>query len=107
MSDLFVSSSQHEGFGLVYLEAMACGLPVICYDFGGQTDFLTDGETGHVVALNDRQRFMECCRELSAATDRRKQFGATNLVRVEEFFIEHCAARYESLFEEVIAEHKR
>jgi glycosyltransferase involved in cell wall biosynthesis len=48
-ADIFVSASQHEGFGLVFLEAMAYRLPIICFDHGGQTDFLNDGETGFVV----------------------------------------------------------
>ena len=56
IADAFVSTSQHEGFGLVFLEAMACGLPIVCYDRGGQTDFLASGETGFVVQLNDTDR---------------------------------------------------
>ena len=59
ISDVFVSASQHEGFGLVFLEAMAFGLPVVCYDRGGQTDFLTSGETGAVVRLNDTRSVRE------------------------------------------------
>lgn len=51
MCDLYVSTSQHEGFGLVFLEAMASGLPIICYDQGGQMDFLRDQETGYLVSL--------------------------------------------------------
>ena len=64
MSDLYVSSSQHEGFGLVFLEGMAAGLPVVCYDHGGQTDFLEDGATGYLVPLNDREKLGNCIREL-------------------------------------------
>ena len=102
MSDAFISTSQHEGFGLVYLEAMACGIPVVCYDYGGQTDFLTDGETGYLVPLNDREAFLDRCRALGEQRDACRAMGATNLERVEEYFIENCAAQYESLFEEVI-----
>ncbi len=48
-SDLFVSASWHEGFGLPPLEAMACGTPVVLTDSGGVRDFARDGENGLVV----------------------------------------------------------
>ena len=51
LSDFYLSTALHEGFGLVFLEAMKCGLPIICYNRGGQNDFLVDGRTGFLVLL--------------------------------------------------------
>ncbi len=101
-SDLFVSTSQHEGFGLVFLEAMAYGLPIVCYDRGGQTDFLSTPETGHVVRLNDLVAFTEAVRALAASPERRAAIGRHNVAAVEQFFVERCAERYEALFETVL-----
>jgi len=42
-----------EGLGIVYLEASACGLPVIAGDSGGAPDAVLVGETGYVVAGNN------------------------------------------------------
>mgnify|MGYP001029682712 CR=1 FL=1 len=103
VSDVFVSTSQHEGFGLVFLEAMAQGLPIVCYDRGGQTDFLTSGETGYVVPLNERERFKDALLSLYRDPHARRTQGERNLQRVEQFFIDTCAARYEQVFEEVLA----
>ncbi|MGH8129324.1 MAG: glycosyltransferase family 4 protein, partial [Steroidobacteraceae bacterium] len=102
-ADVFVSASQHEGFGLVFLEAMALGLPIICYNKGGQTDYLTTGETGHVVPLGDVKTFAGAIRQLSEAAEDRRRFGEANRRLVEEFLIERCAARYEVIFERSIA----
>ena len=97
-ADIFVSTSQHEGFGLVFLEAMAFGLPVVCYDRGGQTDFLKSRETGHVIKLNDLADFTRALVELHDQPEMRREIGRNNLQRVEAYFIDRCAERYESVF---------
>lgn len=107
ISDIFVSTSQHEGFGLVFLEAMASGLPVICYDHGGQTDFLEHTKTGYVLSLNDEVSFMRYCQILINDANARVQMGRENLRRVEELYIDRCAARYEDTFDKVIAQYHR
>jgi glycosyltransferase involved in cell wall biosynthesis len=107
MSDVYVSTSQHEGFGLVFLEGMASRLPVICYDFGGQTDFLEDGKTGYLVPLNDLETFIERCRHLVKDGKLRRAIGWNNVQRVNEFFLETCAQRYEELFQAVLGASSR
>jgi glycosyltransferase involved in cell wall biosynthesis len=102
VADVFVSTSQHEGFGLVFLEAMAFGLPIVCYDRGGQTDFLSTPATGHVVPLNDARAFNDAVRALRDSPQRREEIRRSNLLRVEDYFIGRCAERYERVFERAI-----
>jgi glycosyltransferase involved in cell wall biosynthesis len=102
ISDIFVSTSQHEGFGLVFLEAMAFGLPIVCYDRGGQVDFLSTPATGAVVPLNDIDTFTRAVLELHASPDRRGEIRRNNLTAVETYFIDRCARRYEAIFERAV-----
>jgi len=53
LADVFAMPSTGEGFGIVFLEAMACGTPVLAGNRDGSVDALDGGRLGHLVAPND------------------------------------------------------
>jgi phosphatidylinositol alpha-1,6-mannosyltransferase len=59
LADLFVMPSTGEGFGIVYLEAMACGCPVLAGNKDGSVDALADGELGRLVDPDDSEALLE------------------------------------------------
>jgi glycosyltransferase involved in cell wall biosynthesis len=56
--DVFALTSDHEPFGMVLLEAMAAGLPIICSDSGGGAEVARD--VGVLFALGDDRQLAEC-----------------------------------------------
>jgi glycosyltransferase involved in cell wall biosynthesis len=86
---------------------MASGLPIICYDYGGQTDFLENDYTGYLIQLNDQVSLAHCCQRLIFNADSRRRIGQENQRRVEDFYIDRCAAHYENLFSEVIKDTRK
>ena len=101
-SDIFVLPSVHEGFGLVFLEAMYCGLPVIASSSGGQTDFLRDGETGFLVPVGDVDALAEKILQLAGDEGLRRRISDFNRRYVEGFHIAGVARQYEALFSRVV-----
>jgi len=79
-ADIFaLTSINHEksveGFGQVYLEASAVGLPVVAHDVGGVSEAVCDGKTGILVKPNDRSGLTDAFARLIASPELRREFG--------------------------------
>ncbi len=61
---IFIQTSHHEGFCLTVLEAMACGVPVICTNADGNMDFCVDGKNCIIVEQNNVDELASAMREL-------------------------------------------
>ncbi|MEO1378182.1 MAG: glycosyltransferase [Cyanobacteria bacterium J06635_10] len=70
LADAYIMPSQ-EGFGIVYLEAMACGIPVLSGDADGSADPLQDGKLGWRVPHRDRDAVAAACIEILKGDDQR------------------------------------
>lgn len=82
-SDVFVFPSYFEGFGLVLLEAMACGLPAIASDMSAAPDILSS-EEGHIVPAGDIDALTESLRWCAANRDRLAPKGANARAKAEQ-----------------------
>lgn len=100
-SDVFALASLHEGFGVVYLEAMYCGLPIVAADEGGQVDLLQDGATGKLVPIGDAKAIGDGLSELLADETLAERISDHNRKRIQKFSVSHLADRYEQAFRRV------
>lgn len=100
--DIFAMPSKAEGFGIVYLEALACGKPVLAGDRDGARDALNDGELGLLVDADNVERIAgEIIRVLRREHDHPRIFEANYLNRrVTELF---GVARFQQTVREHLA----
>lgn len=100
--DLFVLSSHYEGFGMVLIEAMAAGTPIISTDLDTSREILRDGESGVLVRPGDAGALAAAIGPLLGDTDRRAQFAAAAQRTVEQRFSDRAmVAGVERLYTEL------
>lgn len=97
-ADIFTLTSMHEGFGIVYMEAMYCGLPVICSNEGGQTDFLKNKENAILINVGDIDACVNAVLLLYKDKKLYKKLSENNKVKVTDFYAEKIAGSYIKIF---------
>ncbi|MEE1290589.1 MAG: glycosyltransferase family 4 protein [Spirochaetota bacterium] len=85
-SDVFILLSFYENLALVYLEANACGVPVIGSDVGGTREAIDDKTTGFVVSLDNENEIYEKTKLLLGDKALRDKMGQSGKKRVDENF---------------------
>lgn len=88
MADCFVLASRYEGLGIVVLEAMATGLPIIVSDFKASSSMITDGVDGMIVKRDDVAGLSEAMRQVMCDGQLRNRLGQSALEKVQQFSIE-------------------
>jgi glycosyltransferase involved in cell wall biosynthesis len=88
-SSLFCMTSHIEGFALVLIEAMACGLPVVSYDLPyGPSDIITDGIDGYLIPNGDEQVFADRLSQCLANEDRIAPMSVAAIEKSKQFDVD-------------------
>jgi len=105
LADLFVLPASHpsEAFGLVQVEAMAAGLPVVCTELGTGTSYVNqDGITGRVVPPRDPGALTSAISDLLADPALRARMGAAARARATEFDLDLMVDRVLALYTDLL-----
>ncbi|GJL77354.1 MAG: N-acetylgalactosamine-N,N'-diacetylbacillosaminyl -diphospho-undecaprenol 4-alpha-N-acetylgalactosaminyltransferase [Nitrospinaceae bacterium] len=99
-AELFVLSSDFEGFPNVLLEAMACETPVVSTDcLSGPSEIITHGENGMLIPTQNESALAEAIHELLNQKELRHKFSKEGRKRVEQFKMQEILPQYEALFQ--------
>jgi N-acetyl-alpha-D-glucosaminyl L-malate synthase BshA len=103
-ADLFLLPSHHESFGLVALEAMSAGVPVIATSEGGPREVIEDGVTGFLRAPTDDQGMVEAGLKILEDDGLARRIGeAAREAAVSRFEVETVVPRYVELYERTLS----
>ncbi|MEE8347692.1 MAG: glycosyltransferase [Dehalococcoidia bacterium] len=105
-ADVCVVPSYYESFGLVALEAMACGIPVVASRVGGLLETVRDGQTGYLVPWRCPEPFAERLELLLDNESLRRSLGHMARSAVERYRWAEVAARVEDVYHELVSQYR-
>ncbi len=97
-----VIPSLYESFGLVALESMACGVPIIASDTGGLRGIVQDGVTGRLFPPGDVHALADALKEIWESPTQRLAWSRASLERVQEFTWVRSARQHLNAYERVL-----
>jgi D-inositol-3-phosphate glycosyltransferase len=105
-ADVCVVPSYYESFGLVAVEAMACGVPVIASRVGGLKETVQDGQTGYLVPWLCPEPFAERLELLMNNEPLRRSLGHEARAAAERFRWSEVAARVEDVYHDLVSQYR-
>ena len=98
--------SDEEGFGIVVIEAMASGIPVVSTRSGGPEGIITDGVDGFLVDRNDVAAMADRLQQLVLAPDDARAMGRRSRATIEAHYADNVAGDvYTNLYDQLLAAH--
>ena len=97
-SDILCLTSEYEGFGIVLIEAMAKGVPVIAFEYIGVHDIINDGMDGFIVSFGDVDGYAEKLKQLMTDKGLYKRLATEALISVHKFDKEKVMKKWDMLF---------
>lgn len=96
---IFVMTSRFEGFGMVLIEAMSCGLPCIAFDCPyGPREIIEDGKTGYLIPYDDDDMFIEKLNYLMEHPEVRERMGKAAKESVKRFSRDRIMNEWKSFY---------
>jgi glycosyltransferase involved in cell wall biosynthesis len=103
-SSIFTLPSRFEGFGLVIIEAMACGVPVVAFDCeNGPRNIILNNQDGILVKAFDVDEYAESLLRLMHDDQLRAQMGNRAFESSKRYSIKDIAMQWKNLFDEVMS----
>jgi glycosyltransferase involved in cell wall biosynthesis len=102
-ADLVCVPSIQESFGLIALEAMSCGVPVVAYRTSGLTDIIIDGATGFLADPFDKNDFAKKIIHILEDNKLQKKMSIESRLRAENFFdLKNIAISHLKIYENLL-----
>lgn len=98
-SDLFLLPARNESFGIVYIEAMAMGLPVIGCNAGGAREIITDGVHGYLCEPNNVESLTSTIIKAADNMETLREIGKKNIEYVQNYSMELHVERLLAIYE--------